>query len=127
MFLPEIDKDYLNEKQIVFREVQEGANKGVIIQNWKLPDGKFDYSAIELLILLPPGYPDAPPDMFYVFPPLILSSVNRSARATESTFQFENRTWQRWSRHFSANEWRSGIDCLMTFLKKVEYSFTNAQ
>jgi len=127
MFLPEIDRDYLNEKQIIFREVPEGANKGIIIQNWQLPAGKFDHNVIELLILLPPGYPDAPPDMFYVFPHLRLSGINRPARAADTPFQFENKSWQRWSRHFGAHEWRSGVDCLMTFFKKVEDSLANAQ
>lgn len=127
MFLPEIDRTYLKEKQLVFREVQDGGTKGVVIQNWQLPSGKFNYNAIDLLVLLPPGYPDAPPDMFYVFPHLILSDINRPAKAADVPFQFDNKNWQRWSRHFGAHEWRSGIDCLMTFLKKVETALITAQ
>lgn len=127
MFLPEIDRDYLSEKNIVFTEVAHGNNKGVVIQNWQLPQGKFNQSVVELLILLPAGYPDAPPDMFYVFPALLLTGTNRPARAADQPFNFNGKTWQRWSRHFARNEWRSGIDCLMTFLKKVEESLRNAQ
>lgn len=119
MFLPEFDRDYLNEKGFVFREVTEN-QKGLIIQDWNLPKGKFNHEKADLLILLPPGYPDTPPDMFYFFPPILLMPLNRPARATESIQTFEGKNWQRWSRHFDASQWRSGIDGIHTYLKRIE-------
>ena len=119
-FLPEIDRDYLLEKKLHFKEVQSGPHKGIILIDFPLPFGKFNYEKTDILIILPPGYPDSAPDMFYVFPPLLLTPINRPARAADAVFQFDGRNWQRWSRHFDRKEWRAGIDSLISYLKKVE-------
>jgi Prokaryotic E2 family E len=72
----------------------------------------------DLLLRLSPGYPDVPPDMWWFDPPLKLSD-GRAIPATECTEQYFGRTWQRWSRHFSEGQWRSGIDNLETFLALI--------
>ena len=106
-FLPEADKNFLGEKQLDFREVQSNGHKGLILPNYALPAGKYDRDAVDLLILLPHGYPDTMPDKKY-------------PKATNVKFDFENKSWQRWSRHLPANNWRPGIDGLYTYLKRVE-------
>ena len=39
----------------------------VVISNYELPDG-FAPNRVDLLVKLPPGFPDAAPDMFWVHP-----------------------------------------------------------
>jgi hypothetical protein len=119
-FLPEADRDYLLDKSWHFREVLDGTHKGIVLVDFPLPSGKYNYEKVDILIIFPSGYPDSAPDMFYVFPPLLLMPINRPARAADATFQFEGRSWQRWSRHFDRQEWRAGIDSLRSYLKKVE-------
>ena len=119
-FLPEADKDFLEEKQLDFREVQSNSHKGLILHNYSLPSGKYDRDAVDLLIVLPQGYPDTMPDMFYLFPEALLMPDKKYAKATNVKFDFENKSWQRWSRHLSAKSWRPGVDGLHTYLKRVE-------
>ena len=120
MFLPESDRDYLNQKGHSFREVAENGKNGLIISNWTLPVQKYNHEMSNLLIYLPTGYPDVPPDMFYFYPAICLLPDNRNARATEALEQFNTMSWQRWSRHLGADHWRSGIDGIHTYLKRVE-------
>lgn len=128
MFLPEFDRDYLLEKEYNFEERIEPVTerKGLIIRNWMLPSGKFNIRSSDLLILIPKGYPEVRPDMWFFNPIILLASSNRPARRTEVNIPFDGETWQRWSRHYPANEWRSGTDGIHTFLKKIQTALETA-
>jgi hypothetical protein len=117
-FLPRQDRRYLDERGIMVREVAEGAKKGVILTGIPLPEGKYQVSQVDILILLPPSYPEVAPDMFYAVPHLTLVASQREPRCTEVREAFDGQAWQRWSRH--NNEWRPGIDGIWTMLKRVE-------
>ena len=120
MFLPEFDRDYLLEKGYQFEEKIDANRNGLILRNWILPDGKFNLQTSDLLILIPNGYPEVRPDMWYFNPAILLAPAHRPARQTQANITFEGKEWQRWSRHYPANEWRSGVDGIYTYLKKVQ-------
>lgn len=126
MFLPEFDRDYLNSKGFKFEEKPDPAGNGLIIRDYELPTGKFNYERTDLLILIPPGYPDNRPDMWYFNPPILLSPSNVPARQTQANINFEGKIWQRWSRHYPAQEWKSGEDGIYTYLKKVQHALETA-
>jgi hypothetical protein len=89
----------------------------VLFPTYKLPSG-YDRQASDLLLRLNPGFPDVPPDMWW-FNPAIRLADGRAVPATEVTEHHLGRTWQRWSRHFNAGQWRSGIDSLESFLALI--------
>lgn len=122
--LPMRCRRYLTERGVTFDEVEEGGQKAVILRSFSLPPGRFDVPAADILILLPAGYPDTPPDMFYAHPWLRLLTANRYPNAADQSFAFFGQTWQRWSRHNSA--WRSGVDGIQTMLKRVEEALKEA-
>lgn len=124
-FLPESDRDYLEEKQIKFREASDGKHNCVIIEQWSLPENKFNHAECEMLVILPNGYPDTPPDMFYVLPQLLLEG-GKLAKATNAKLTFEDKTWQRWSRHFKKDEWRPGIDGLHSYFQRIKKALREA-
>lgn len=126
MFLPEFDREYLVAKGHQFEEKPDANRNGLIIRNYELPKGKFNHERADLLILIPQGYPDTRPDMWYFFPAILLAPSNRPARQTQATINFEGKTWQRWSRHYPANEWRPGIDGIHTYLKKIDTALATA-
>lgn len=80
-------------------------------------DARLIPKEVTLLLLLPPGFPDATPDMFWVAPPL-LTSTGAAIPGTQQTEQLAGRAWQRWSRHIQG-QWRPGIDNLATYLLYV--------
>lgn len=116
--LPRPDRIYLEQRGIVPREVVEGAKKGVILTGITLPKGKYQVAQADILILLPPSYPDVAPDMFYAVPHLKLLATQREPRCTQVRETHAGQEWQRWSRH--NNEWRPGTDGIWTMLKRVE-------
>jgi len=119
-FLPAKDREYLTGRGLQFDEIVDGSNKGIIIRGFPLPSGRFDVGQADLLILLPFGYPDTPPDMFFVLPWIKLAQIAKYPKAADQPFPFNGQQWQRWSRH--NNEWRPGVDGIWTMLKRVEHA-----
>lgn len=115
--LPMKCRRYLNDRGIAFAEVEEGGQQAVILRGMALPEGRFDAANADILILLPGGYPDVAPDMFYATPWLRLVTGNYP-NAADQPFPFNGGNWQRWSRH--NNEWRAGKDGIWTMVKRVE-------
>ena len=116
--LPLKCRRYLTERGIAFDETEEGGQKAVILRGVDLPPGRFDAAAADILILLPAGYPDVAPDMFYALPWLRLVPANRYPNTADQPYPFSGQSWQRWSRHNDA--WRPGIDGIWTMVKRVE-------
>jgi Prokaryotic E2 family E len=124
-FLPSKDRHYLFERGLAFEEVVSGSINGVVFPQWALPAGYFDHAAASLLIVIPNGYPDLPPDMFYVNPWIKLAATGKYARCADQPYDFNTIRWQRWSRH--NKEWRRGIDGIKTMLKRVEHALAEAK
>lgn len=123
-FLPVKDREYLESKGIEYEEHEEGGQKGVILKARPLPAGRFDTEKADILILLPSGYPDAAPDMFYLSPWVKLTSGGRYPRKADNAFEFKGLSWQRWSRH--NREWRPGADGIWTMIKRVDFALQEA-
>lgn len=123
-FLPEADRAYFAAKGIAFEEVDKEGKKAVIIRRWVLPAGRFDADVADVLIILPPGYPDVAPDMFYLFPWVRLMPAKTLPKAADQSLDFAGQRWQRWSRHNT--EWRSGIDGIWTMMKRIEHAIQTA-
>ena len=119
-FLPEKDREYLESKGIAYEEQEDGGKKAIVLKAFTLPAGKFDVEAADILICLPPGYPDACPDMFHALPWLKLAGSGRYPRKADHPVAFNGLQWQRWSRH--NNEWRAGADGIWTMIKRVEHA-----
>lgn len=124
MPLPVIDVSYLDERRITHTVTVDGGMTCVVLTGFPLPVG-FDRPEADLLLRLPGGYPDVQPDMWWFDPPVKLTS-GTSAPATEVTESYLGRKWQRWSRHFVPGQWRSGVDCLETFLALVRNELLRA-
>lgn len=127
LFLPQKDREYLEAKSLQYLEYQENGKNGLIIDNYILPVGKYNVSTTRLLILIPQGYNDVNPDMFYCWPTLTLLPGNTPPAATSGQVLFNGTTWQQWSRHLNTgNDWRPGIDGICSYLQKVNLALRTA-
>jgi len=122
--LPMKCRRYLTERGIAFEEVADGGQKAVILRAFTLPPARFDTPTADILILLPAGYPDSPPDMFHAFPWISLISIGRYPKAADHPVLFAGQNWQRWSRH--NNAWRAGVDGIWTMLKRIQTALEEA-
>ncbi len=123
--LPEADQRYLDSHGFNAQVTSDGPHTGVVLKQIQLPIGKFNHSVADVLVILPPGYPDIAPDMFFCNPWLTLTSVGRYASCADQPHAFQGCSWQRWSRHNS--NWRPGVDGLHTMIKRIEHALAEAK
>lgn len=122
--LPSFDQTFLVDHGYQFDVVQEGRETGIILKSLELPEGKFNVETADVLVLLPAGYPDCAPDMFYASPHLTLAN-GQVPKACTVQHTFAGRVWQRWSRH--NNAWRPGIDGLRTMVARIKTALAEAR
>ena len=113
------DEGALNDLGRPWSSQVEGSFLIVIIEGFPTPAGLIP-DAVDLLIRLPAGFPDANPDMFWVAPD-IARADGSAPPATGHQQTIVGRTWQRWSRHI-AGAWRPGQDNLATYLAYIRRS-----
>ena len=88
----------------------------LVISGFDLP-GSYAPSNVELLVKLPPLFPDAPPDMFWVRPAVTLKSGQLPRSTTNENLLGD--TWQRFSWHLVDGAWKPGTSTLRDFLRCV--------
>ena len=99
--------------------VLEGNKHWVLIHDMAVPDG-YNVSRVTAAVMIPPGYPVCGLDMVYFYPELKLSS-GKSIHAAEARETIQEKSYQRWSRHFTPQApWRPGIDCLETYYAMIQ-------
>ena len=99
--LTEEDVAFLNSLDREW-EVPDANARMVVIRNFPLPKG-FDREASDLMVIVPPNYPVAGLDMFYLAPGVAREDgrvINALVQETHG-----GRQWQRWSRHY---KWQPG-------------------
>lgn len=113
--LRERDQKFLDDSGLAYTVTFEGGFANVVIENFCTAPG-LSPEAVDLLLRLPFGFPDAAPDMFWVAPNITASGGR--IPGTEAMETWAGRSWQRWSRHI-AQQWRPGVDNLETYLAYV--------
>lgn len=131
-FLPEEDRAYLDAKGYAVRgEVEQlpdnSLRRGVIFSDFDVPhnlervndDGSRTCGGVvELLIVIPAGYPVVKLDSWYVSPVLCHpggAAIN-CATGTQDLF---GETWQFWSRHLTNEEWAASDQGLESYMQYV--------
>ena len=117
--LPAEDMEHLDARGLRWETVREGQGHWLLLHGFPVPHG-YNVASVTLALMIPSSYPSAELDMFWVHPVLTLNS-SRTLPQTQSRAMIRGLSFQRWSRHRSAeNPWRSGIDSLATHLGIVE-------
>lgn len=91
----------------------------LVIPDYVVPVG-FSPGLVRLMVKLPPTFPDAAPDMFWVNP-----HVRTSAGAPQGT-TIENvlgELWQRFSWHLLPGAWQPGASTLRDFMRCIRSRF----
>jgi len=124
MALPEQDAAFLAERCGDAFVAVEGGMTSVVLPHFPLPPG-LSVDEADLLVRLSPGYPDVPPDMWWFHPP-IRRADNAPIPATEVYERHLDKVWQRWSRHLSPGQWRSGVDSLESYVSLIRNQLAHA-
>lgn len=95
---------------------QPGGWKFVVISDFAMPEG-YAPTVVELLVKLPPLFPEAAPDMFWVRPAVKLR--NGQLPRSTSNENLLGGTWQRFSWHLVGNAWKPGTSTFRDFVRCV--------
>lgn len=117
MLLP-ADQEHLDQLGLDHEVIEEGGLICVVIKGWPLPAG-YVPTVVDLLLRLPPGFPDAQPDMYWCDPPVRVAATGAYPLAAEQMEQYLGRTWQRFSRHLGPGAWVPGRDDLASYLALI--------
>lgn len=113
-------KGLANADEVGFPEFQEIAKAGgwtwLLIANYPLP-ACYAPAAVTLLIKLPPGFPDAAPDMFWVSP--TVQTIAGVVPHGTSPVDLEGQSWQQFSWHLQPGAWQPGVSTLRDYLRCV--------
>jgi Prokaryotic E2 family E len=118
MELLQVDREYLDQKKFRYETFLHGQSLALLIYDFPLSVG-YQIASTDLLILLPGGFPDAAPDMWWCDPWVKLASGADPLGASVRE-QIGPRAWQRFSRHFGTSRWgpgRSGVESYVTLIK----------
>ena len=112
------DEKFLEEYGLPWETISDGS-QWVLIHEFPTHDG-YNHLRVTLAIRLETGYPNTELNMVYFFPALTRKD-GRVIGATKSKQAIDGKTYQRWSRHRTAeNPWRVGFDGLETHVYLIE-------
>lgn len=112
------DEQFLSEYGHPWETIVDGS-QWVLIHEFPTLEG-YTSEAVTAAIRLETGYPNTALDMVYFDPPLARKD-GKPIGATQATQQIDGKSFQRWSRHRTAqNPWKPGRDSLGTHVILVE-------
>lgn len=112
------DEEFLERLGLEWEVASEGGLTAVVLKRWPLPSG-YEPREVDLLVRLPPGFPDAPPDMYWCDPPVRLAGSGAYPQAADLFETYLGRSWQRFSRHLPAGAWQPGRDSLESYVALI--------
>ena len=116
--LSRTDEAYLQSKGFNFELTTDQGQICLVLKGYPLPQG-YDPATTDLMLRLPPGFPDAQPDMFWCNPPIRLVSTGNYPQAADLMETYIGKTWQRFSRHLTGGVWKPGVDGLGSYLTLI--------
>jgi len=116
--LLQADQTYLDNLGFAWDTVVEGQHRWFVVTDYVVAVG-YQTDKVQLALLVPPTYPQAEIDMFYVYPPL--SKVDGGAIPNLMQQVIGGITFQTWSRHRGQGAvWNPRRDNIVTHLALVE-------
>lgn len=127
-----LESDYasLHDAGIAFEEVE--SQRFFIFKNVRLPEHQYNVAECDVLVMIPPNYPQAGNDMFWTYPRLrradgrpIPQSFDPGAGDNRLSGE---REFCRWSRHWppsSPGAWRPGKDDIMSVYRRIEWALAH--
>lgn len=121
--LLEVDESFLDERFARWETILDNGHRWLLIHGYRPPVGYLQ-SIVTLALEIPPAYPGAQIDMFYVTPALNAHGMQPLPN-TELCVQIGSEQYQRWSRHRGeGSPWRPESDNVITHLALVESALT---
>lgn len=124
-----LDSDYERLREAGLEFDEDIAQRFFVFLGVRPHEGQYNVPACDVLVVVPPNYPQAGNDMFWTYPRLHRSDGRPIPRVLEPGGG-DNRFWKgrefcRWSRHWdpsSPGGWRPGKDDIMSVYRRIEWA-----
>jgi hypothetical protein len=124
-----LDSDYESLREAGLTVEEDEARRFLIFLGVKLAEGQYTVPACDVLVIVPPNYPQAGNDMFWTSPPLRradgLAVLQMMEPGGGDNRFLKDREFCRWSRHWdpsSPGAWRAGKDGVMSIYRRIEWA-----
>jgi hypothetical protein len=129
-----LDSDYDRLREAGIRFDEDEPNRFLIFLNLSLEGLTYNAAACDVLVVIPPNYPQGGNDMFWTSPPL-LRADGRQIPQVLGLGGGDGRVWNgrefcRWSRHWdpsSPGAWRAGKDDVMSIYRRVDWALRHPE
>lgn len=124
--------EYGRLAELALDHSEDEATRQLVLHDFNLPSGVYNVDACDLLVLIPPNYPDAGIDMFWTRPRLTRKDQKpipqTSAPGDRHNRHFDGGEYCRWSRHWNTPQtrWRAGVDDIDSILRRLQWAFENS-
>lgn len=124
-----LDSDYEDLSNAGLKVEEDEAQRFLVFIGVKVDTCQYTVSECDVLVIVPPNYPQAGNDMFWTSLPLRRKNELPVIQMMESGGS-DNRTWKgrefcRWSRHWQPTlpgAWRPGKDGVMSIYRRIEWA-----
>lgn len=124
-----LDSDYERLRGVGLTFEEDTVQNFFIFLGVRLPENQYTAPACDVLVIIPPNYPQAGNDMFWTYPRLHRKD-GRPIPAVLEPGGGDNRFWKerefcRWSRHWAPNSpggWRPGKDDIISIYRRIEWA-----
>lgn len=118
--LPPGDVESLDLHHPGWETIRIGSANWLLVSQFAVSPG-YTVTCTTVALRIESGYPDTQIDMAY-FHPALCRRDGKAIPATESNESIDGKSFQRWSRHRTAeNPWRPGVDDVSTHLAQVQH------
>jgi len=119
------DEEFLRRQGLDYDVASDAGLTALVIKRWPVPGG-YEPREVDLLLRLPPGFPDVQPDMYWVDPPIRLSITKAYPPGADLFEDYLGRHWQRFSRHLPPGAWQPGRDSLASYTALIRTELIRA-
>lgn len=124
-----LDAEYEALRGAGFVFDEDAGQRFFVFLGFELQAQQYTVPACDILVVIPPNYPQAGNDMFWTYPRLQRTD-GRPIPATMDPGGGDSRIWKgnefcRWSRHWDASSpsaWRPGKDDIMSIYRRIDWA-----
>jgi Prokaryotic E2 family E/Multiubiquitin len=117
--LLDVDEDFLDRHHVHWETIEDGGRRWLLLHGYPTPSG-YNVRRVTLALEIATSYPGAQIDMFFLQPPVVLTS-GLPLPNTEGRVLIGGLSYQQWSRHRGqSSAWRPETDNVVTHLALVE-------
>jgi len=129
-----LDDDYEYLRSCGLDHAEDEKLRYFVFKGFPLPTGMYASAGAlletaDVLVRIPQNYNTTGTDMLWVHPPLARADGKAIPAAhgpgQGDASQFDGKEFCRWSRHYTAESWKTGVDGVSKIISRIDWALRN--